>query len=110
MTKHLARILSGILLLAVAVAAQTPAKKLPGEDWVQLFNGTDLTGWTKIGKEQWTLEDGVIHGIAVTKDYGYLMTEKHYKDFHLSVKFKCEGDGNSSHPARLHNEQQHPAI
>ena len=40
-------------------------------------------------------ENGIIHGVAVTKEYGYLMTEKPYRDFHLSIKFLCEGDGNS---------------
>jgi hypothetical protein len=84
------------LLVAGALPyAQNQRPRLPGEDWVQLFNGTDLTGWTKIGQEQWTVRDGVIHGVAVTKAYGYLMTEKSYKDFHLSLKFLCQGDGNS---------------
>ena len=31
----------------------------------------------------------------MTKDYGYLQTEKSYKDFQMSLRFKCEGDGNS---------------
>ncbi len=77
------------------VLGQAPSTKLPGEDWVQLFNGTDLTGWKPIGNEKWTVEDGVIHGVAVTKEYGYLRTEKNYTDFHLALKFLCEGDGNS---------------
>jgi hypothetical protein len=67
----------------------------PGEDWVQLFNGTDLTGWTPVGNEKWVIEDGVIHGIAVTDGYGYLKTDKHYVDFHLSLRFLCQGSGNS---------------
>ena len=74
---------------------RAPRPKLPGEDWVQLFNGKDLTGWTEVGKEKWLVEDGTIHGMAISKEYGYLRTEKNYKDFHLSLKFKCEGDGNS---------------
>ena len=65
------------------------------EGWVKLFNGKDLDGWVKVGKEQWTVEDGTIHGKAVTKEYGYLMTEKNYKDFQMTLRFKCEGDGNS---------------
>lgn len=85
-----------VLLLACASAwAQTAKPKLPGEDWVNLFNGKDLTGWEKIGNEKWDVEDGVIHGVGVTKDYGYLQTEKSYQDFHLALRFKCEGDGNS---------------
>jgi VWFA-related protein len=48
-----------------------------------------------VGNEKWEIENGTIHGLAITKDYGYLRTEKNYKDFHMSLRFKCEGDGNS---------------
>ena len=85
-----------LFLLALSVFGQQSGRpKLPGEDWVSLFNGKDLTGWTKIGNEKWEVEDGVIHGTGITKDYGYLQTEQAFGDFHLSFKFKCEGDGNS---------------
>lgn len=91
------------LLIAVAAAGisagiaqpQESHRPKPEVSWVSIFNGTDLTGWTKIGKESWTVEDGVIHGRGLTKDYGYLETEKTYKDFQMSLQFKCEGDGNS---------------
>ena len=76
------------------VSGQQKAR-LPGEDWIRLFNGNDLSGWTKIGNESWTVEDGLIHGKGLTQDYGYLQTEKDYKDFQLSLRFKCVGDGNS---------------
>ena len=84
-------------LLPAAVLAQTPRNRplLAGEQWVQLFNGKDLTNWVEVGKEKWTVEDGVIHGQGVTNAYGYLRTEKKYKDFWLSLRFKCEADGNS---------------
>ena len=77
--------------------AQTPRNRplFAGEQWVQLFNGKDLTNWVEVGKEKWTVEDGVIHGQGVTNAYGYLRTEKKYKDFWLSIRFKCEADGNS---------------
>jgi hypothetical protein len=94
------RILAGALALATIVAggcfltAQEKVK-LPGNDWINLFNGTDLTGWTKIGAESWTVEDGLLHGRGLTKAYGYLETEKDYKNFQLSLRFKCVGDGNS---------------
>ena len=89
------RIVMLTLLAAVSVFAQATRAKLPNELWVQLFNGKDFTGWVKVGNEQWTVEDGTIHGQGVTKDYGYLKTEKDYVDFHLSLRFRCEGDGNS---------------
>ena len=83
------------LFAAAAVSQDAVKKKAPGEDWVSLFNGQDLTGWTKIGNESWTVEEGIIHGRGLTKDYGYLQTEKSYQNFQLSLKFRCEGDGNS---------------
>jgi hypothetical protein len=92
-----------ILILALAAAAlaqQKPVNRakapvLPNEQWVPLFNGKDLTGWVNVGGEKWTVEDGMIHGVGVTKGYGYLKTEKNYQDFELSLRFKCESDGNS---------------
>lgn len=85
-----------VVLSAVALYAQnTPPSKAPGEDWVPLFNGKDLNGWVEVGKEKWAVENGTIHGIATTKDYGYLKTEKNYKDFQLAMQFKCNGNGNS---------------
>jgi len=84
-----------ITLSLTALWAQNRKAESPEENWVSLFNGQDLTGWVKIGKESWTVEDGVIHGRGLTKDYGYLQTEKSFKDFQLSLRFKCEGDGNS---------------
>ena len=89
------RLMLSALLLCSAVRAQHTRMKLPNEQWVKLFNGRDLAGWIEVGHEKWTVEDGTIHGQAITKDYGYLKTEKNYKDFELTLRFKCEGDGNS---------------
>ena len=80
--------------LAISAIAQSKPK-IPGDDWIQLFNGNDLDGWTKIGQQSWTVEDGLIHGKGLTDDYGYLETAKQYKDFQLSLRFKCVADGNS---------------
>lgn len=95
----LALVLVGVSVLSASAQAQSTTTRRPvrgGEDWVQLFNGKDLTGWQNVGQEKWTIEpDAILHGVAVTKGYGYLQTEKTYKDFVLSLHFKCEGDGNS---------------
>lgn len=85
-----------ILCLALAAGLYAQKPKPPGEDWIQLFNGKDLNGWTNVGQEKWTVDDkGVLQGLAVTKAYGYLMTEKKYKDFQLWLRFQCVGSGNS---------------
>jgi len=85
------------LSLAVTLLSQTPKNRppLPNEQWVSLFDGKTLDGWDPVGKEKWEVKDGEIHGQAITKEYGYLQTTKKFKDFHLSLRFKCVGDGNS---------------
>jgi len=83
------------LAVASMALAQGMRAKLPNEQWVSLFSGKDLAGWVEVGKEEWTVENGVIHGKAITKEYGYLRTVGKYRDFHMALRFKCEGDGNS---------------
>lgn len=63
---------------------------------VNLFNGKDLSGWTVHGTEKWYVENGeLICESGPDKQYGYLSTDKNYKDFIFSVKFKQEANGNS---------------
>jgi len=89
-------LLISTLLSSICAFAQLPSgARPPGEDWVQLYNGKDVSGWNQVGKEEWTVENGVLMGRAVTKDYGYLETTRDYKDFQLSLRFKCVGTGNS---------------
>jgi hypothetical protein len=85
-----------LTFLSLTFAQQPTGTKPPGEDWVQLYNGKDLAGWKNVGNEEWVvLPDGVLQGKTVTKGYGYLETAKDYKDFTLSLRFKCIGSGNS---------------
>lgn len=61
-----------------------------------LFNGKDLSGWTIYGTELWYVEDGLlVCESGPDKEYGYLGTEKEYKDFELSLEFRQGADGNS---------------
>jgi hypothetical protein len=84
---------------AMVVCLTTPAfaqeSRSLTPEWESLFNGQDLSGWTRVGNEKWVVEDGAIYGEGITKEYGYLATEKTYRDFHLSLRFKCEAGGNS---------------
>ncbi|MBT8282872.1 MAG: DUF1080 domain-containing protein [Muriicola sp.] len=62
----------------------------------ELFNGKDLTGWTVYGTEKWYVEDGLlVSESGPDAQYGYLATDKHYKDFEVSLEFLQEADGNS---------------
>jgi len=61
-----------------------------------IFNGKDLSGWTIYGTELWYVEDGLlICESGPDKEYGYLGTEKEYKNFELTLEFKQGADGNS---------------
>jgi len=61
-----------------------------------LFNGKDLTGWKIYGTEKWYVDNGqLVCESGPDKKYGYLATEKFYKNFDLTVEFLQESNGNS---------------
>ncbi|MFP4548872.1 MAG: DUF1080 domain-containing protein [Fidelibacterota bacterium] len=61
-----------------------------------IFNGQDLTAWEIYGTEKWYVENGdLVCESGPDEQYGYLATEKFYKDFELQLEFKQEADGNS---------------
>ena len=63
---------------------------------VKLFNGKDLTGWKVHGTEKWYVKNGeLICESGPDKQYGYLASEKDFKNFELTVEFKQESNGNS---------------
>lgn len=67
-----------------------------GQKKEKLFNGKDLTGWIVYGTEKWYVENGlIVSESGPDKGYGYLGTEKHYKNFEINLEFKQEADGNS---------------
>ena len=81
-----------LLIMTLGATAWAQTVDVP---WVPLFNGKDLSGWVKVGKEKWEVDQGSILGQGTSGGYGYLRTEKKYKDFELSVRFRCDADINS---------------
>lgn len=76
------------LILSVLVSSCTVNKSL--------FNGKDLSGWKVYGTEKWYVEnDQIICESGPDAEYGYLGTDKNYKNFILELEFKQEADGNS---------------
>lgn len=79
-----------VLLLTLAIAFSSFAQKQ------SLFNGKNLDGWEIYGTEKWYVEDGeLICESGPDKGYGYLATEKYYKNFELDVEFFLLANGNS---------------
>lgn len=79
--------IAGILLLTLTVRAQNA---------VWLFNGKNLNGWTVHGTEKWYVDKGdLVCESGPDKQYGYLSTDKKYKNFELTLQFKQEANGNS---------------
>jgi hypothetical protein len=64
---------------------------------VTIFNGKDLTGWTINGTEKWYVDSSrqLVCESGPDKQYGYLSTQKKYKNFVLTLQFKQEANGNS---------------
>ncbi|GAB3980217.1 hypothetical protein GCM10028806_47280 [Spirosoma terrae] len=78
----------GLLFTVLAFTAPTKT--------VKLFNGKDLSGWKVYGTEKWYVDGGeLICESGPDKGYGYLATDKFYKNFDLSLEFKQEANGNS---------------
>lgn len=84
--------MQNILLSLVFSFVSTMLTAQPGK----LFNGKDLAGWTIHGTEKWYVENGeLICESGPDKEYGYLSTNKNYKNFILELEFKQEANGNS---------------
>lgn len=78
-----------ILLLAVCTSLFLNAQK-------KIFNGKNLKGWTTHGTEKWYVDNGeLVCESGPDKQYGYLSTNKKYRNFELTLKFKQEDNGNS---------------
>ena len=62
-----------------------------GDNWLPLFNGTNLDGW-KAEPEYWKWEAGIMHGLTPgTPQHHYAYTGTNYADFELHADVKLIG-------------------
>jgi len=81
------KIITLLLLLTILTTSFAQTK---------LFNGKSLKGWTIHGTEKWYVEKGeLICESGPDKAYGYLVSDRDFKNFELTVEFKQESNGNS---------------
>jgi hypothetical protein len=72
--------------------------------WVELFDGKTLTGWTqKGGKAKYHVEDGQIVGSSVPNSANsFLCTTREFTNFILELDFKVDEELNSGVQIRSH--------
>jgi hypothetical protein len=75
-------------------AANALTEEEKSQGFVQLFNGTDLTGWTG-NKEGYVVKDGVIVVDPTKGGGGNLYTEKDYSDFVFRFEFRLTPGANN---------------
>lgn len=80
------------LLFICLVTLGTPSTGV-GDEWITLFDGTDLSAWDNgaggAPGAGWTIEDGTL---TRTSRAGYIWTKKRFGDFVLELEFKTEGN------------------
>ena len=59
---------------------------------IKLFNGKDTKGWHTDGKNQWTVENGILRSL---KSGANLISDKKFNDFKLHIEFRYKQGSNS---------------
>jgi hypothetical protein len=80
-------------LFALALPGLSSSSAQAG-DWVSLFDGQTLSGWTKVGRDgsSWEVKDGAIVG---TGQASMLYSPKTYRNFRYRAEIKINDGGNS---------------
>ena len=85
-----------IALVALAALPLTaPAVQVAEGNWINLFDGETLFGWTQFGNVPWEAGDGVLSAVT-DKEVGaggWLATTSQFKNFELTAEVKMEGPG-----------------
>jgi hypothetical protein len=84
-------------------------KKVDDKDWVQLFNGKDLSGWKAHPESPgaWEVKDGAIVGSGTKASH--LFTERgDYENFHYRLEAKVSDKGNSGQYFRAQFAKGYP--
>lgn len=88
-----------------AAEDSTAVVAAPTEEWISLFDGQTLNGWSKYGGGEvgkgWKVENGEFFLDAANKanwadgDGGDIVTNEEYENFHFKTEWKISQNGNS---------------
>ncbi len=94
-----------ILFVPANAVAQEPAAKT--NEWVDLFNGKDLAGWSqKNGTATYQVVDGTVKGTtAEGSPNSFLCTDRDYSNFELTFETKVDNGLNSGVQIRSQSKQ-----
>lgn len=86
------RMFPAVLLILLLQSGAAGAEN----EWRQLFNGKDLSGWVNVncGPETWVVHEGMIVCTGVPK--GYLRTDRQYENFVLELDWLHVKKGGNS--------------
>lgn len=85
-----------IFFCGILLASFMPAYAEEPAQWVDLFNGKDLTGWVDVNtsEDTWSVRDGLL--ICSGNPIGVMRSEKQYENFLLHIEWRhMEAGGNS---------------
>jgi hypothetical protein len=91
--KRIAAVALGVIAVAAGVSRLTGE---PVPQWVDLFNGKDLTGWVNVNTDPdtWSVKDGVL--VSTGKPIGVMRSARQYENFMLHIEWRhMEAGGNS---------------
>jgi hypothetical protein len=94
--------------LIAAVALTILAFPACAAQWQPLCNLKDLSGWHEVLGGKWSVNDGEIVGETGDGRYGWLVTDREYRNFELELEFKTEAPGNSGVQFRSHVVMEGP--
>ncbi|MFP4499815.1 MAG: DUF1080 domain-containing protein [Candidatus Hydrogenedentota bacterium] len=72
-----------VMLLTLTAAGGAGAQEVEKGEWIDLFDGETLFGWTVMDDSQWEVDDGILEASGGTG--GWLASSGQFMDFELEV-------------------------
>ena len=86
--------MSAACLVLTLLAGFSSAQAVDEGEWINLFDGETLYGWSALGDGNWSVADGQI---ALTEgDSGFIATTAQFADFELKATLRVTGQGTAS--------------